>query len=215
MKSDTDLYADVVEELKEDPSIDSSRIAIGVRDGIVTLTGTVPSYWQKMEAESVVKRVSGVRAVANDLTVEIPSEHQRDDVDIAAAAVQALSWHSELPDTIQVTVSNRVITLSGTVDWQFQKREAERAVKYISGVKGVINNIIIKETPKVADVRERIRKELERTVDTEANRINIETSDGKVILRGTVHSWYEDDAALRAAWSVPGVRSVEDHLVLA
>lgn len=215
MKIDTDLYADVAAELKDDPSIDSSRIAIGVRDGIVTLNGTVPTYWQKVEAEKAVKRLSGVRAVANELTVELPEEHRRDDVDIARAASEALAWHSDLPDTLKVSVSNRRLTLDGTVDWQFQKQEAERAVKYVTGLKGVTNDIRIRETPKVSDVRERIRKELERTVDMEANRIAIDTSDGRVVLSGTVHSWYEDDAARRAAWSVPGVRAVDDRLVVA
>lgn len=215
MKSDAQLVADVAEELASDPSIDARRVAIAAHDGVVTLTGSVPSYWQKIEAENAAKRVNGVRAVVNELAVELPSEHRRDDADIARAVVDALSWHSDLPKTIQATVSNGWVTLSGTVDWNFQKEEAERAVRYISGVKGVTNNIVIKAAPKVADVRERIRKELERTVDQEADRIQIETRNGRVVLKGTVHSWVELDAARRAAWSVPGVTAVEDQLVVA
>jgi osmotically-inducible protein OsmY len=215
MKSDAQLVADVAEELTSDPSIEATRIAIAAHDGVVALTGTVPSYWQKVEAENAAKRVSGVRAVVNDLMVELPSEHRRDDADIARAVVDALSWHSDLPRTIQATVSNGWVTLSGTVDWNFQKDEAERAVGYISGVKGITNNIVIKAAPKVTDVRDRIRRELERTVDQEADRIQIETRDGRVVLKGTVHSWAELDAARRAAWSVPGVTAVEDQLVVA
>jgi osmotically-inducible protein OsmY len=215
MKSDTQLHADVAEELLSDPSIDASRIAIAVHDGIGTLTGTVPSYWQKIEAENAVKRVTGVRAVANDLTVELPSEHRRDDTDIARAVVDVLSWHSDLPKTIESTVSNGWVTLSGTVDWYFQKEEAERFVKSIYGVRGVTNDLVVKSAPKVTDVRERIRKELERTVDQEANSIVIETSNGRVTLKGTVHSGVELDAARRAAWSVPGVTAVENQLVVA
>lgn len=214
-KSDSQLLADVAEELTTDPALDASKIAVGVHDGIVTLTGTVRSYWQKVEAESAVKRVTGVRGVANDLTVDILGGSKRDDTDIARAAADALAWHSDLPKTIQVTVSNGWITLSGQVYWQFQKDEAERAVKYLTGVKGVINNVTIKSAPKVADVREKIRKELERTVDQEVNQIDVETTNGKVVLRGRVHSWAEIDAARRAAWSVPGVTEVENDLVVA
>jgi osmotically-inducible protein OsmY len=214
MKSDAQLQADVAEELVTDPSIDAKHIAIAVHDGAVTLTGTVPSYWQKYEAEQIVKRVAGVKAVANDLKVDLPSMHQRDDTDIAQAAAQALSWHSDLPDTVQATVMNGWVTLTGTVDWQFQKDEAERAVKYLNGVVGVTNNITIKTAPKVADVRERIRRELERTVEQEVNHIQVEAQNGKVILRGKVHSLYDLDAARRAAWSVPGITDVENHLVV-
>jgi osmotically-inducible protein OsmY len=214
MKDDARLHADIAEELQTDPSVDASRIAVAVHNGVVTLTGSVPSYWQKIEAENAVKRVSGVRAVANELQVELPGDHVRDDADIAQAAAMALSWHSDLPDNIQVTVSNGWITLSGTVDWQFQRTEAENAVRNIRGVRGVINNITLKTAPKVTDVKERIKKELERTVEQDVDRITVETSNGKVTLRGTVHSWFEDSAARRAAWSVPGVTAVEDHLVV-
>jgi osmotically-inducible protein OsmY len=215
MKSDTQLHADVAEEIVTDPSLDAKRIAVAVHDGAVTLTGTVPSYWQKIEAESAVKRVTGVRAIANELKVELAALHRRDDTDIAESATKALSWHSDLPEGIKVVVNSGWLTLSGSVDWQFQRDEAERAVKYLSGVIGVTNNITIKATPKVADVRDRIRRELERTVEQEASHIQIQAQNGSVVLRGSVHSWTDLDAARRAAWSVPGVTDVESHLVVA
>lgn len=215
LKSDSQLHADVAEEIVTDPSLDATRIAVAVHDGAVTLTGNVPSYWQKIEAENAAKRVNGVRAVANELKVEIPAFHKRDDVDIAEAASRALKWHSDLPEAIKVTVEHGWLTLAGTVEWQFQRDEAERAVKGLNGVIGVTNTITIKSTPKVADVRDRIRRELERTVDHEANHIQIEAQNGSVILRGTVHSWTDLDVARRAAWSVPGVTKVENHLVVA
>jgi osmotically-inducible protein OsmY len=215
MKSDVQLQADVAEELTTDPALDASKIAIAVNSGIVTLTGTVRTYWQKIEAEAAVKRVTGVRGVANDLQVDFLGTLKRDDSDIARAAADALSWHSDLPKAIQVTVSNGWVTLTGQVEWQFQKDEAEHAVRSLAGVKGVVNTLTIKAAPKISDVREKIRKELERTVDQEANRIEIETSNGQVTLRGRVHSWPEMDAASRAAWSVPGVIKVDNELVVA
>lgn len=215
MKLDAQLHADVAEELTTDPALDASKIAVAVHDGIVTLTGKVRSFWQKVESEAAVKRVTGVRGVANDLQVDILGTSKRDDSDIARAAADALGWHSDLPKTIQVTVSDGWVTLTGQVDWQFQKDEAAHAVKYLLGVKGVSNNLTIKATPKVADVREKIRKELERTVDQEVNRIDVETSSGRVTLRGRVHSWAEMDVARRAAWSVPGVTQVDNELVVA
>ena len=214
MKSDAQLFADVAEELTTDPALNAPKIAVAVHDGVVTLTGSVPSYWQKIEAETAVKRVTGVRGVANELQVDLLADTKRDDSDIARAAADALAWHSDLPKNIQVTVSNGWVTLTGEVDWQFQRDEAARAIKYISGVKGVVNNLQIKTKPKVADVREKIRKELERTVDQEANQIEIETSNGRVTLRGRVHSWSELDAARRAAWSVSGVTEVDNELVV-
>jgi osmotically-inducible protein OsmY len=215
MKSEAQLHVDVAEELAGDPSIDSKRIAIAAHDGAVRLSGTVPSYWQKVEAETAAKRVVGVKAIANELKIELPSEHQRDDADIAEAAATALSWHSDLPDTVKAVVENGWITLSGAINWQYQRDEAQLAVKYLSGVVGVTNEIVIRATPKVDNVRDRILRELERTIEPDVNRIQIETRDGHVRLRGTVHSWNEVDAARRAAWSVPGVTVVDSELVVA
>lgn len=213
-RDDTLLNDDVVEELKDDPAIDSSRIAVAVHDGVVTLRGSVPSYWQKVEAEKSIRRVMGVRALANDLTVEIPRKHVRDDTDIATAAVAALSSPSDLPELVDVTVHNGWITLTGKVDWNFQRTAAENAVRNLRGVNGVLNSIKLKSRPTATDVRERIRKELARTVNEDVNQITVETSDGRITLSGTVQSWIEDETARHAAWSVPGVTDVEDRLVI-
>jgi osmotically-inducible protein OsmY len=161
-----------------------------------------------------VLRIAGVRGVANDLSIALLPLHHRDDTELARRALDALWWHSDLPAGIQVVVKDGWVTLSGNVEWNYQKEEAERAVRNLGGVKGVINDIVLKITPKVPDIGERIKKELERTVDQEAKNIAIGASNGRVVLKGTVHSWLERDAARRAAWSAPGVTDVENLLTV-
>jgi osmotically-inducible protein OsmY len=146
--------------------------------------------------------------------VAVPSLYYRDDADIADAARSALAWHSDLPDSIGVTVDDGWLTLSGQVDWDFQRQEAEDAVEYLSGVKGVFNNLTLIQKPKATDVQKQIKNELERTVAEEGQNIHVDTSNGTVTLTGFVNSWSEDEAARRASWSVPGVTNVEDKLVV-
>lgn len=213
-KSDAELNSNVFDELDFDPALSSSLITINVNHGAVTLSGSVPTYWQRMRAEDDARRVYGVRSVSNYLDVAIPSLHFRDDDDIAAAARAALAWHSDLPNSIIVTVDDGWLTLSGKVDWDFQRQEAEDSVEYLAGVKGVFNNITLIQRPRIADVQKQIKNELQRTVAEEAQNINVETSDGTVTLTGYVSSWNEDEAARRASWSVPGVTAVEDRLVV-
>ncbi|BBX82953.1 BON domain-containing protein [Mycolicibacterium aubagnense] len=212
LKDDTALVEDILEELKADPAIECSRIGVTAADGVVTLTGAVPTCWQKHEAVQAIWRVLGVRALADDLRVEVLGTHVRNDTDIAAAAATVLQSHSDLPDTIEATVRDGIVTLTGKVDWHFQRAAAANAVKNIRGVKNVRNNMDINDAPKVADVRERIRMELARTVNAEVNNIVVETGDGTVTLRGTVRSESDADAARHAAWAVPGVKSVKDLL---
>lgn len=211
-KDDTALIEDVVEELKADPAIESSRIAVTADHGVVTLTGTVPTYWQKVEAAQAVWRVLGVCALADEIRVEVPGTHVRNDTDIAVAAVAVLRSHSDLPDTIDATVRDATVTLTGRVDWNFQRTAAVNAIKHIRGVKGVRNNIELNEGPKVSDVRERIRMELVRTINQEVSNIDVETDDGTVTLSGTVRSESDAAAARHAAWAVPGVKNVKDLL---
>jgi len=211
-KDDTALIEDVVEELKADPAIESSRIAVTADRGVVTLTGTVPTYWQKVEAAQAVWRVLGVCALADDIRVEVPGTHVRNDTDIAAAAVAILRSHSDLPETIEATVRDATVTMTGRVDWNFQRTAAVNAIKHIRGVKSVRNNIELNEGPKVSDVRERIRMELVRTINQEVSNIDVETDDGTVTLSGTVRSESDAAAARHAAWAVPGVKNVKDLL---
>jgi osmotically-inducible protein OsmY len=211
MKKDVQIHKDVIDELAFDPQIDERNVAVAVSDGIVTLGGSVPSYAQKFALERIVKRLAGVRGIAEEVKVDLPSGHVRNDADIAGAALNALAWNSFVPtDAIQVTVEAGQLTLSGKVDWQFQRSEAEAAVRTLLGVKGVTNLIVLKAYVAPRDVKEKIERQFERTAEAEANRIIIETSGGRVILKGVVHTFAERDEAARAAWSVPGVNKVEN-----
>ena len=215
MQTDHDLLANVTDELRREPSLDEKDIGVAVKDGVVTLTGRVPSYAQRFAVEHAVERVSGVRALANELDVRLPSAKERSDTDVALAAANALQWDTEVPDdTVKVTVVNGWVTLEGHVEWNFQKAAAERAVRFLTGVKGVTNLIAL--TPRVSptDVMERIGEALTRSAGLDAKRITVDVQGNTVTLRGIVHSWSERTEAERAAWSVSGVTEVEDQIVI-
>jgi osmotically-inducible protein OsmY len=215
MKSNTQLQQDVLEELRCDPTVEASQIGVTASNGVITLRGLVNTYAQKLAAEEAAKRVSGVKAVAVELEVCLLDGHKRDDVDIAKAALDALRWHSMVPDErIKVTVENGWITLEGTVDWRFQRESAERAVHWLTGVRGVSNSIAIMAKSKISpsDVRQKIFDAMRRNAELEARRIGVDTHDGTVVLHGDVHDWSEVQAAQRAAWAVPGVADVENRL---
>lgn len=211
MKTDHELQQDVLAELRWEPRVSEKDIAIAVRDGVVTLGGSVDSYAQRLAAEHAVEHIAGVKAIANDISVRLPGDRQRTDAEIAHAAVNALNWDIEVPEEkIQVKVDAGHITLEGTVEWYFQRAAAERAVRNLAGVKSVLNHIAIKPHVAKADVTRKIKEALHRSADLEANRISIEAADGLVTLRGQVRSRAERAELERAAWSAPGVTSVND-----
>ncbi|MDE3053543.1 MAG: BON domain-containing protein [Gemmatimonadota bacterium] len=217
MKTDMQLQRDVIEELAWQPNIREAEIAVGARNGVVTLSGFVDSYAQKYAAARAVESVRGVRAVADDLKVRLPQAFVRSDTEVAHAAVSALKWDVEVPDTrIKVLVDDGWISLDGAVDWQFQRTAAENAVRHLAGVNGVINRITVQQ-PKVSayEVNQRIEEALKRNAALDAEKISIDARDGRVVLRGTVRSWAEREDAERAAWAAPGVTEVDDELAVA
>lgn len=211
LKTDDAIREDVEVELKWDPKITSPDIAVAVKDGVVTLSGFVSSYWEKDAAEKAVKRVYGVRAVANDIEVKLPSK--RTDPEIAREAIEELERHVSIPhDEIKLTVKNGWVTLEGRVDWKYQKTLAQSAVKKLRGVIGVSNNIEVKPRVSPSEVRSKIEEALRRSAELDARRIRVETEDSTVKLYGTVRAWVEKDDAERAAWSAPGVTNVENYI---
>ena len=215
MQNDSDIQRDVMAELKAEPNLRDDDIAVGVRDGVVTLAGFTDSFADKWRAERVVSRVKGVRAVVNDLQVKLPSEDRRPDPELARAAVDSLKWNVLVPDDrIKVTVEDGWITLTGEVDWYYQREEAERSVRNLSGVKGVSNLITVARVPAPGDVKQRIVEALRRGAQYDADRITVEVVGGRAVLKGKVRSYAEMQDALRAARNVPGITEVENQLTV-
>jgi osmotically-inducible protein OsmY len=213
--TDEQIQREVLAELKWDSRLQPNEIGVAVKDGVVTLTGAVDSFIKRWATENAAQRVRGVRAVANDIEVRLPDDDRLDDSDIALEAARALKWDSLVPDgDVKVTVSKGWITLRGTVEWEYQRRAAERAVRRLPGVVGISNLVTVRPRSTPSDLKRKIEDALTRSAATDAQSIEITIDGDRVILDGTVRSWVEKHEAERVAWSAPGVTEVQNRIVV-
>ncbi|MCF4128794.1 BON domain-containing protein [Methylobacterium sp. SyP6R] len=214
--SDRTIRQNVIDELDFDPSIDAAGIGVAVEDGIVTLTGHVASYTERVAAEKATRKVRGVRGVVEEIKVRFAGDRPPRDEDLAHRAVQMLDWAVTVPkNAVQVKVQDGWVTLTGEVEWQYQKEEARAALKRLTGVAGIVNMIDVTPRADAADVRRKIEAALKRSAEVEADAIRVTVKDAQVTLEGKVHAWHELKLAENAAWSAPGVRAVVDRLTVA
>ena len=215
-RTDAQIQADVVAQLKYEPRVNPNEIGVIVKDGVVTLTGWVDSYTKRWAAEDASHKVKGVKAVANEIEVRLSSVDERTDADIAAAVVRALEWDAFLNiQKLDVTVSKGWVTLRGAVEWQYQRTDAERVVRRITGVKGVSNLVVVEPRIAPTDLKKKIEQALVRSAEVDARTITVEVQGSKVILRGTVRSWAEKEEAERQAWAAAGVTDVQNLISIA
>jgi osmotically-inducible protein OsmY len=214
-RTDEQIQRDVLSELKWDARVQPNEIGVAVKDGIVTLMGSVDSLVKKWAAEEAALRVRGVRGVANEIEVKLAISAERTDSDIATAALNALKWDALIPeDRVKVSVSKGWVTLEGEVDWNYQRHDAEWAVRRLTGVRGVTNLIKVKPQATPSELKKKIEDALVRSAETDAQHITVEVQGSKVILSGTVRSWVEKREAERVAWSAPGITSVDNRIVI-
>jgi osmotically-inducible protein OsmY len=215
MKTDGLIQNNVIKELKWEPSVDASKIGVVVRDGVVTLNGSVDTYTEKLAAERAAGRVIGVKAIAEEIKVRLPQSYERDDADIAEAASNALEWNVKVPhDHIKIKVQDGMVILSGEVERGYQRDAAHDAVCCLIGVKGVTNQITVSPPVSPAGIKSNIKSALKRHSAIDARDLIVETSGSKVILSGSVHSWTDKQEAGSAAWAATGVSEVENNIVV-
>lgn len=216
MKTDSQLQHDVMDELEWEPSVDHADIGVAVNDGVVTLSGFVKSYPEKLAAEKAARRVAGVKAIAEEIKVRFASDPKTADHEIAKRIVDMFAWNVSIPDDkIKVKVEHGWVTLTGSVDWFYQSEEARKVAGRITGVTGVSNLIEVRQLPRIGDVKDRIMNAFKRQADLDAAAVTVVTDGGKVTLGGRVKAWHERQIAERAAWAAPGVTKVEDNIVIA
>src|SRR6266478_364696 len=217
MRADSDIKRDVEEELKWEPNVDATDIAVAVKSGVVTLTGFVRSYAHKLAAERAAKSVAGVVGLANDLEVRLPGADERPDPEIAReVAAELRVWLPDSAEHIKPVVKNGWVTLEGEVEWNYQRDYAERAIRWIKGVKGVSNLIRLRPpaAPSPVEIKLKIEEAFRRSALVDANRVTVGANGGEVMLRGTVRSWAEREEAERAAWLAPGVTRVDNRIAV-
>jgi osmotically-inducible protein OsmY len=215
MKTDIQLQQDVMAELQWEPSVHAAQIGVEVKDGVVTLAGDVATYAEKCEAERAAQRVYGIKALTVDLQVKLTALGERSDVDIARTVENVLEWMTlGNKGNVQVMVESGWITLTGTVDWQYQQDAAAYAVRHLMGVRGVSNQIVIKPKVSLSAVKADIEAALTRRALADAGKISVAIEGAEVTLSGQVNSWGERDSARNSAWGTPGVRNVVDHMTL-
>lgn len=211
--NDIDLRSDILEELEFEPSVDARNIGVAVSHGVATLTGHVGSYAEKAAVERAVQRIKGVRGMAQEIEIRLPANRKTHDDEIAERALKIIAWDTTIPaDHVQVKVENGWLRLRGSVDWDFQRQAAANAVHKLSGVVGLTNELTVRTSVSVADVKLRIENALKRAAEIDASHIRVGVVGGRVTLDGKVHILHERTAAQRAAWSAPGVRAVEDRI---
>ena len=213
MKTDADLKRDVTAELAWDPAVRATAIGVAVKDGVVTLSGHLETFAEKHAAERALGRVAGVKAIALELDVKLSFDHKRSDTDIAVSAEQALKWSTLVPvEAIRLTVDHGSVTLQGEVEWDYQRRSAEKAIRPLMGVVGISNEITLRVRPRATDLSRKIQEALTRQALREAKHIQVDVDGTTVKLSGTVHSWQERAAAQGVAWAAPGVDAVVNEL---